>query len=211
MDTNKKLKLCGMFRECDIAYANEAKPDYIGFVFWEKSKRYVTPDEAFKLKQLLNSEIQAVGVVVDVTIPFLVDLCKRDIISLIQLHGKEDKAYILQLKEALMREELDIPIIKAVRVENSVDALEADKLPVDYLLLDAPSKKTVGGSGESFDWIKIPHLKHPFFLAGGIDINNVGKAMLTNAYAIDTSSGVETDGVKDKEKMLEMANAVRKQ
>ncbi|MDD3367720.1 MAG: phosphoribosylanthranilate isomerase [Lachnospiraceae bacterium] len=210
----KKIKLCGMFRSQDIKYANAIKPDFVGFVF-AKSKRQITLEQATEFSWQLDTEIQAVGVFVNEEIKNIVTLCKQDAIQLVQLHGDENRDYIEQLRDEIRKAKPSgsglnpIKIIKAVRISSKEDALAADTLPVDYLLLDATSTKAVGGTGEQFDWSQIPELEHPYFLAGGIGLHNIDEALKTTAYGIDTSSGIETEGVKDPEKMRKMVAAVK--
>ena len=132
-----KIKICGLFREEDITYVNKYKPDYIGFVF-SKSTRQVTKEKAAKLKQLLDPDIQAVGVFVNAPITFISEVIQDHIIDLIQLHGQEDERYIKQLKEVV-----DVPIIKAIRIGKD----EMKSYDVNYYLLDGVKP----GSGQSFD------------------------------------------------------------
>jgi phosphoribosylanthranilate isomerase len=199
-----KIKLCGLTRMQDIEYVNEALPDYIGLVF-AKSRRQVDLETAAKLKNALNRSIKAVGVFVNENINVVIDLCNNGIIDFIQLHGDEDEEYILKL-----RSQVNKPIIKAVRVENS-DSLEvAQKLQSDYLLLDAYSAKEYGGTGKTFNWNFIKCIHKPFFLAGGIHIDNVRLAMKkTKPYCLDISSGVETNGLKDRNKIMQLVNKIR--
>ncbi|MGN0148989.1 MAG: phosphoribosylanthranilate isomerase [Clostridia bacterium] len=195
-----KIKLCGMKRHCDIDYANELMPDYIGFVFAPKSKRYVTFDEAEKLRLRLNNGITPVGVFVDETQKNIENLVKRNVISVIQLHGSEDNEYIKKL-----RTKVDCPIIKAFRIESEYDIREAEKSEADFIMLDSG-----GGTGKAFRHSLIGKLDRNFFLAGGLDSENVYDAILTyQPYAVDASSSLETDGVKDKKKMAAFVKAVR--
>lgn len=190
-----KIKICGLFREEDITYVNTYKPDYIGFVF-AKSTRQVTKEKAKKLKQLLDPDIQAVGVFVNAPITFISEVVQDHIIDLIQLHGQEDERYIKQLKEVV-----DVPIIKAIRVGKD----EMKSYDVNYYLLDGVQP----GSGQSFDWSQIQELNHPIFLAGGISKNNIQEALKTNVYALDISSGVEKQGVKNEALIKEVIRSVR--
>ena len=195
-----KIKLCGMKRHCDIDYANELMPDYIGFVFAPKSKRYVTFDEAKKLRLRLNNGIIPVGVFVDETQKNIEILVKQNIISVIQLHGSEDNEYIKKLHT-----KVDCPIIKAFHIESEYDIREAEKSEADFIMLDSG-----GGTGKAFKHSLIGKLDRDFFLAGGLDSENVYDAILTyQPYAVDASSSLETDGVKDKKKMAAFVEAVR--
>ncbi|MDD4844879.1 MAG: phosphoribosylanthranilate isomerase [Anaerotignum sp.] len=193
-----KIKICGLSREEDIAMANSYKPDFIGFVFYPPSRRYVTPQKAAELKKLLASDINAVGVFVNAEIPLIEGLCAQGVIDMVQLHGDEDEAYIIRLKEVVEK-----PIIKAVRVKNAGEIIAAEKLPCEYLLLDTYREYNFGGSGETFDHSIIPPIKKPYFLAGGLDVNNIGKAARTcKPFAFDVSSGCETEGYKDDRKFM---------
>jgi phosphoribosylanthranilate isomerase len=192
-----KVKICGLSRVEDVLAANEAMPEYIGFVF-AKSTRQVSAPTAKMLKEILDPGIKAVGVFVDEAIENILEL--KDVIDVVQLHGNEDKQYIKKLKSKIEK-----PIIKAIGVTCCEDIKKAEKLPVDYLLLD----NARGGSGEKFDWSLIDRVKKPFFLAGGLDLENVTEALKLKPYAVDVSSGVETDGLKDKEKILRFVRSVK--
>lgn len=199
-----KIKICGLSRECDIDFVNTAKPDFIGFVFAEKSKRRVDFDTALKLRNQLDKNIQAVGVFVNNDMDFVLSLVNSGVIDLIQLHGDEDENYILSLKE-----KTSAKIIRAVRVKTTEDILSADRLPVDYILLDTYTKGEYGGSGKTFDWNMIPKISKPYFLAGGLNAENIKSALKVGAYCLDVSSGAETDGKKDKDKIIKIVNTVR--
>lgn len=196
-----KIKLCGLSRRCDIEAANELKPEYIGFVFAPKSKRYVSKKTAEELKHLLSPDIQTVGVFVNEASEAIANLLNSGIIDIAQLHGSEDEEYIRQL-----RLYTDKPIIKAFRIVSKQDIDAANSSTADYVLLDSG-----GGTGEVFDWELIRGMKRFYFLAGGLGICNVERAVETlSPYAVDVSSGVETDGLKDKIKMEKFVTAVRK-
>ncbi len=199
-----KIKICGLTRTIDIEYVNKACPDYIGFVF-AKSKRRVTVHQANELKSILRPNIQAVGVFVNEDIDNIIYLCNQNIIDIVQLHGDEDEEYLKQLKRSISN-----PVIRAIRVKKSEDITSSQSIDADYLLLDAFKKDEYGGSGETFDWNIIQEVNKPYFLAGGINSQNVVQA-ITNLkpYAIDISSGVETDGYKDKEKIIDIITKVR--
>lgn len=198
-----KIKLCGMFREIDMEYANEARPDFIGFVIdFPKSRRSVDVKTARRLKSLLSPDIKAVGVFVNHPPSLAADCANGGIIDLIQLHGDEDEEYIRQLRELT-----SAPIIKAARVANAEDISAAMRLSADFLLLDSGQ-----GSGECFNHslINPDEITKPFFLAGGLTPENIAKAAESiRPFAVDLSSGIETERVKDREKMLAAVNAVR--
>ena len=197
-----KIKLCGLSRKEDIKAANALAPDFIGFVFAEKSKRRVTHIEAVELKAELKPEIKAVGVFVNADINEVSSLLNLGVIDIAQLHGDEDDEYINKLKLVT-----DKPIIKAFTVKSTADVLNAEKSSADCVLLDAGK-----GDGKSFDWSLIQGISRPYFLAGGLDTDNAVRAVRElRPYAVDVSSGIETDGVKDRNKMAEFVSAVRKE
>ncbi len=191
-----KIKICGLKRPEDIKMVNDYEPDFGGFVF-AGTKRKIDFDTAKNLRALMDPQIPAVGVFVNEKIELIEALCRENIIQLVQLHGDEDEAYIRTLKE-----KVSLPLIKAVRVKNQEQILEAQKLPVDYLLLDTYVGGVYGGSGVTFDKNLIPKLTKPYFLAGGLATENILERIegLT-PYGVDVSSGVETDGFKDEEKV----------
>ena len=196
------IKLCGLRRESDIQIVNELKPEYIGFVFAKQSKRYLSKQEAKELKRKLDKEIQAVGVFVDEEIDTIVQMLDERVIDAIQLHGKEDEVYIntLRAKTACM-------IIKAFCIETAEDIMAANASGADIVLLDSG-----GGKGKPFDWSYIKDMKKPFFLAGGLQTDNVGEAIVKfSPYGVDASSCLETDGYKDREKMAAFVKAVRQE
>ena len=192
-----KIKICGLTRKEDIKYINKYHPDYIGFVF-ALSKRQVSDNQAKELKALVNDDINVVGVFVDDDINHIITLVQQHIIDIVQLHGNEDEQYI-----ELLKQHIDVPIIKAIKVINE-DSLKVN-YNVDYYLLD----NKVSGSGQSFDWSLIKQLNKPFFLAGGINLNNLDEALNQQAYGIDLSSGVETNGIKDEAKIKEVIRRIR--
>lgn len=195
-----KIKICGVTRMQDIKVINEEKPDFIGFVF-AKSKREITPDRAAELRNTLRPEITPIGVFVNEKIELIYSLVRGGVIKMIQLHGAEDNDYIRALKVMT-----DTPVIKAVPIERRGDAQKWDDSPADYLLLDNKG----GGTGICFNWGLIGRVSKLFFLAGGINPQNVKDAVTqTSPFAIDASSGVETDGLKDPDKIRELIRNVR--
>ena len=197
-----RVKMCGMTSEGDVINANELKPDYIGFVFAKNSRRFVAPQRAQELKKLLDKDIKAVGVFVDENIETVSALIMDGTIDIAQLHGNEDDDYI-----TLLRERTGKPVIKAFRIRSEQDVLRAEKSKADMILLDAGA-----GEGRMFDWSLLKEIKRPYFLAGGLNPENAADAVKAlKPYAVDVSTGIETNGVKDREKMTAFADAVRKE
>lgn len=198
-----KIKLCGMFRECDIDYANEAMPDYIGFVLeFPKSHRSIGFDTAKQLRARLAPGIKAVGVFVNSLETTCAEYANCGIIDVIQLHGSEDADYISRLRKLT-----GAPIIKAAKVRSSGDIGQVQGLGADYILLDNGT-----GTGKMFDHSLLDgvEIRQPFFLAGGLDPDNLKQAAeAVRPYCVDLSSGVESNKLKDKEKMLAAVRAAR--
>ena len=193
-----KIKFCGLFREKDIEYVNKLNPDYIGLVF-AKSKRQVSIKQAIKLKSKLNTNIRIVGVFVNEDIEKVLKILDKNIIDIVQLHGIESEDYIKTIKERSTKE-----VIKAIKVSCFEDIEVWKDSCADYLLLDSGQ-----GTGRTFNWDNIQGLNRPFFLAGGLNLENINEAILKiKPMAIDISSGIETNGVKDFEKMKEVIKIV---
>ena len=198
-----KIKLCGMFRDCDIDYVNEALPDYIGFiVMFPKSHRNIDLETALRLKSRLDKRIKSVAVSVDAGLEEFAEFAKSGAADMLQCHGSEDADYIARLRGLT-----GVPIIKAVKVTSPADVQNADSIGADFLLLDSGT-----GSGKGFDHSLIPGgIKAPFFLAGGLTPENAAEAARTvRPYGVDMSSGIETDRVKDREKILRAVQEIRK-
>jgi phosphoribosylanthranilate isomerase len=197
-----KIKLCGLMRPSDIEAANLLHPDYVGFVFARKSRRYVSLERVKTLKELLHPDILAVGVFVDEEPDAVAAWLAAGVIDLAQLHGGEDEAYMEKLRGLT-----DKPIIKAFSVKGEGDIRNANESSADYVLLDAGD----GGTGTAFDRELLAGMNRPYFLAGGLDPSTVGEAVRRwRPYGVDVSSGIETDGVKDADKMREFVDHVRK-
>ena len=215
-----KVKMCGISKVETIPAVVEAKPDYMGLVF-APSKRQVTVDQAKTLVEELhkqytkrynngaeqsnNDEIKTVGVFVNETLENLVTIATEANLDLVQLHGDEDEAFIQSLKERT-----NVEVWKAVQIRSAADAEAWIDSRADMLLFDAYHKDERGGTGEVFDWSCLDEFERPFMLAGGIDSTNVARAIRTvRPYGIDISSGIETEGVKDDEKIKAFTNIVR--
>lgn len=197
-----KIKICGLKRQEDILAVNEAKPDFCGFVIEvAKSSRCVSRAQVRALVKDLNREIVPVGVFVDAPLALVVSLLEDGVIDMAQLHGHEDEDYIRQLREKTSK-----PLIKAFSVKCGADISKALCSTADYILLD----KGNGGTGKTFDWSLIPKIKRPYFLAGGLGIENLEDAMIrVKPWAVDLSSSLETDGFKDSEKIRAAVATVR--
>lgn len=194
-----KIKLCGLTRRCDIDWANELLPDYVGFVF-AGSRRRVTDEQAAQLRNILREDIPAVGVFVDEPIDHAAALVRQGVIQLVQLHGAEDEGYIRELRRAV-----SAPVIQAFSVRSSEDIQAAGRSSADFVLLDHGA----GGTGRAFDWSLAAALDRPYFLAGGLHPGNAAAAAELRPYAVDVSSGIETAGVKDRQKMIEFVRRIR--
>ena len=197
-----KIKLCGLSRMEDIETVNAIKPDFIGFVFAERSKRRVSPLKATELKSKLDPDIKAVGVFLNDGLDMVAAMLNLGIVDLVQLHGAEDEDYLQKLRKIT-----DKPIIKAFIIRSPEDVERAESSTADYILLDGGK-----GEGKSFDWSLLKDIKRPYFLAGGLNPDNASEAVKTlKPFAVDVSTGIETDGKKDSEKMTAFAAAVRKE
>lgn len=197
-----KVKVCGLFREEDIGFVNICKPDYAGFVInYPKSHRSLDVDSVRHLVRLLDGDIQSVAVVVDQTIEDVIQLAH--IFDIIQLHGSEDEDYIKELKQSCSNTQ----VFKAFKVRSVSDVENARKSTADMVLLDNGY-----GTGEQFDWALIDNFGRDFILAGGISDLNVSDAIARfRPYAVDVSSGVETNRLKDLSKIRAFIEIVRKE
>ncbi len=195
-----KVKVCGLMQPRDIQAANQLRPDYVGFVFVQTSRRFLTKKAAVKLRSMLHPDIKTVGVFVDAKMDDIAAYLHDGVIDIAQLHGAETKREIQALRSMTGQ-----PIIKAFRVQTEADILAANCSTADAVLLDSGS-----GSGRTFDWCLLQGMTRPYFLAGGLDMENVRCAVQRlHPYAVDVSSGIETDGQKDPAKMRAFINAVR--
>lgn len=214
-----RIKICGLSRPEDIEYVNAAKPDYAGFVIdYPKSRRSITPDQLRELVKALDDDIIPVGVFVDAGEELAADLYNSGVIKIMQLHGNEDDEYIARLRKRIGAGDStnadtctgtggdgdEVRIVKAFRVRMPEDLEKAQASTADMVLLDQGK-----GEGRSFDWSIVREnrdkLQRPFFLAGGLDAGNLAEAVeLMHPWAVDMSSSLETDKVKDREKIDEI-------
>ena len=199
-DKMPKIKICGIMREQDCDCLNETLPDLAGFIFWEKSRRCITPDTALKFRERLDRRIKTVGVFVDEDIDTICDIARSGAIDVIQLHGTETDETVERIKALT-----GLPVMKAFTVKGAADIDPAMRTPADMLLLDNGR-----GTGESFDWDNLEDVDRLYYLAGGLDPDNVAEAVERYCpYGVDVSSGVETDGQKDSDKIRRFINTVR--
>lgn len=215
-----KVKMCGISKVETIPAVVEAKPDYMGLVF-APSKRQVTVDQAKTLVEELhrgyaqkygsdtehdkNDTIKTVGVFVNETVDNLITIANEANLDAVQLHGDEDEAFIQSLKERT-----NVEVWKAIQIRTAADTEKWIDSSADMLLFDAYHKDERGGTGEVFDWSSLDAFERPFMLAGGIDSTNVARAIRTvRPYGIDISSGIETNGVKDDEKITAFTKIVK--
>ena len=200
-----KIKICGRRRKEDIAIVNETEPDYIGFVFAD-SKRQVSEETASELAGMLKPQICKVGVFVDAPPEQIICLLQAGVIDLAQLHGAESEAEVCRIKEVTGKE------VIRTRIVNAVDVMQGFDTEADYLLFDSGK-----GSGKVLEWqslAKHTDVGKTYFLAGGLNPENVTEALAqlrgNLPYAVDVSSGVETDGYKDIRKVREFIEKVRR-
>ena len=195
-----QVKMCGLRRLEDIEAVNRLMPDYIGFVFAPGSRRFISPEEAAALRQALRPGIRVVGVFVDEDAETVARLLADGVIDIAQLHGREDEAAIARLKALAGK-----PVIRAFRVRGAEYLRAAEASAADMVLLDAGA-----GDGKSFDWSLLSSVSRPYFLAGGLTPENVAEAVRRfRPFAVDVSSGIETGGFKDYNKMCAFIRAVR--
>lgn len=202
-----KVKICGIKNLQDVQAVNKHKPDFAGFVFYPLSKRYVSLIVARRLKAALNRHIKTVGVFVNAPVEEIAAAAELGIIDLVQLHGDEGNAYIAELKKICK-----LPIIKAVRVQDESDIKRADYYDCDYLLFDTYSQSAYGGTGRQFNTqlLKGVKIHKPYFIAGGLNAENVRRAIKgLKPFAADVSGGVETDGGKDAAKIKAFIKQVK--
>ena len=207
-----KVKMCGISKVETIPAVVEAKPDYMGLVF-APSKRQVTVEQAKTLIEALHKQckeqndtvsIKTVGVFVNETLDNLVTIANEVNLDVVQLHGDEDEAFIQSLKERT-----NVEVWKAIQIRSAADAEAWIDSSADMLLFDTYHKDERGGTGDVFDWSCLDTFERPFMLAGGIDSTNVARAIRTvRPYGIDISSGIETNGVKDDEKITAFTKIV---
>ena len=200
--TKTKIKICGLRRREDILAINEAKPDYCGFIIeFPRSFRSITADKARELVRELSPKIRAVGVFVNAPMELVRDLLNDGTLALAQLHGQESQEYIQELKVLTEK-----PLIQAFSIKSKEDVERARESVADYILLDQGS----GGTGKVFDWSLVGEVGRPYFLAGGLDVENLREAIgLLHPWAVDLSSSLEIDGIKNAGRICQAVEIVR--
>lgn len=198
-----RIKICGLYRPEDIAYVNQTRPDWCGFIVnFPKSHRSLTPDQVRVLRQNLSSAVTPIGVFVDQPVDLVAALLNNGTISIAQLHGHEDQGYI----EALRAAAPGHPVWKAFKIRSVGDLAAANVSPADLVILDNGY-----GGGECFDWSLAFGVTRPYLLAGGLTPENIPDAVSQlHPYGLDLSSGVETDQKKDFHKIQAAVAAARK-
>lgn len=202
-----KVKICGIKTLQDVEIVNRQKHDFTGFVFYPLSKRYVSLIMARSLKAKLNKKIKSIGVFVNAPPEEIAAAAELGIINMVQLHGDESNAYIAELRKICT-----LPIIKAVRVREEADIKKAAFYNCDYFLFDTYSTASYGGTGRQFDTqlLKGVKINKPYFLAGGLNAENVRSALKgLKPYAVDVSGGVESGGSKDEIKIKNFIKQVK--
>lgn len=195
-----KVKICGLTRPEDIRYVNQYKPDYAGFVFFPPSSRFVTVEQAKELSRRLSRDIIPVGVFLDNTIEEIEAVSRSGAVQVLQIHGKNAPELVRYLKKTCQ-----LPVWEAISVRTAEDVARAQESPADRILLDHGR----GGTGETFDWSLLENMGREFFLAGGLNVDNITEALGCRPYGVDVSSGVETDGRKDPVKIRQLIRTVR--
>lgn len=195
-----KIKICGLKRSEDIQYVNEYRPDYVGFVFFPPSLRYVTVEKAQQLRKSLSPNIIPVGVFLDNTLEKILEVAESKTVQILQIHGKTAPKIVKELKRITT-----IPVWEAISVNSEADIQKAKKSLADMVLLDHGQ----GGTGKIFNWKLLENVGRAFFLAGGLNALNIKEALKCNPYGVDTSSGVEKNNIKDREMIREFIKIVR--
>lgn len=194
MQQETKVKICGIFREEDVAAINEAKPDFIGFILnFPKSHRNITPEQARHFREMTDPDILTVGVFVDAEPEFAAELANTGVINIIQLHGHENEEYI-----SCLRTLTNAQIWKSFIIENNEDISSAMRCTADKVLLDGGL-----GSGHTFDHSLLKNVKRDYILAGGLNESNLSDVISQlHPWAVDISSGCETNKLKDRSKII---------
>jgi phosphoribosylanthranilate isomerase len=199
-----KVKICGITNYEDAVAAMEMGADLLGFNFYRKSPRYVTPEEAGKIVNTLPAFVDVAGVFVNSSLEEVREIAGKCQLDWIQLHGDENPEFCRWLAYD------SVKTMKAIRVKNADDLQHSDDYYTDAILLDAYDPKRYGGTGVTFDWNIVGHMGRRVFLAGGINPNNAAAAVELGVYGIDVCSGIEAEpGRKDHQKMRRLFENIR--
>lgn len=200
-----RVKICGLHSAEDVAIVRDLQPDFAGFICSPGFRRSVTKENILAWTKNFPANIKKVGVFVNEEPETVANYACEGVVDFVQLHGHEDAEYVWMLRNFLERADHPVNIIQAIAVKTEADVKRLEESEVDYVLLDSGR-----GTGKKFDWSLVQKMRRPFFLAGGITPDNVIEAVDTfHPYAVDVSSGVETDGKKDREKVQRLIAAVR--
>lgn len=197
-----RIKICGLYRPCDIGYVNQVRPDWCGFIInFPKSHRSLAPEQVRELRRGLEGTVVPVGVFVDQPVETVAGLLNDGTVSIAQLHGHEDLAYIAAVRAAAPGH----PVWKAFKIRAAADLAAANVSPADLVILDNGY-----GTGETFNWSLAGGVTRPYLLAGGLTPENIPQAISQlHPYGLDISSGVETDKKKDPAKIQAAVAAAR--
>lgn len=200
-----RVKVCGITRSEDAIAAVQNGVDAIGFVFWPHSTRYIDPESARRIAEVIPPFICTVGVYVDPDAAWVEETARAAKLNLLQFHGNESPEFCNQFSQ---------PYIKAIRVKPDTDLLQYAQRygAAKGLLLDTYAADMPGGTGHAFDWQLIPQqLSLPLILSGGLNPDNVARAIKqTQPWAVDVSSGVEASkGIKDEKKIIAFMQGVK--
>ena len=196
-----RVKLCGLMSAADAKAANLCRPDYAGMILSAGFRRSVTAETAARIRKTLDPSIPAVGVFVNAPTEEIAVCAENGLIQIVQLHGSEDAVYIRRL-----REQCQIPVIQAFRIASSENLRYAEQSEADLILLDSGT-----GTGKRLDWTLLTGFSCPYLLAGGLAPDNVADAVsMLHPFGVDVSSGIETNGFKDADKMMRFTQIVRR-
>ena len=197
-----KVKICGICHEVEIGIMNELMPDYVGFVFVQKSRHFIAPEHASLLRSKLKNGIKSVGVFSNTSLRTVAMCVEVAGLNMVQLHGDETGEYI-----ASLREYIKVPIMKVFKVQKQIDAEKAMYSTADYIMLDGGN----AGDGKTFDWSLIGNVRRKFFLSGGLTPENMNKALILDPqpYALNVNSGVEANKLKDYRKVMKFISGVK--
>ena len=203
------VKYCGITKEEEIQHLQQLPIDYVSFVFYKKSKRYVDKEQARRLRAKLKPSIPSVGVFVEEEIPKILELLQEGIIQGVQLHGKEEEAYVLKLKQEMEKLGTKPFLWQAFILKEEKDIERANASPADLILLDGGK-----GEGKEAEAGLLQKIQRPYILAGGLSAENViEKIKAFSPYGLDVSSGIEEQGEegsrKSPEKMESFIHLVR--